>query len=318
MPKRKPRYISAFAGPLYVWLTAATVTAVCLLILLTVFVTGADAINASFLLTEPSASVADPEHAGGISTPLLGTILLTLTGTAIAFPVALATAIYMTYYTRKGWLGEGIGLAVDILAGVPTVVIALFASAIFTHPVFLFLSTPVQNDGGIIQRAYGKSFLVAGIAMAVMILPFVTKSVAEALRRVPSSYIDGSLALGADKWRTVCRVAIPSARRGIVTGTILGMGRIMGDTAIVWLALGGTLRMTGHQPWYAPGNWLDTLRNTGSTLTSYIYYTSPAGEGDNIEAAFGASLVLIVIILLLNAATAFLGQIGAGEGGEDR
>jgi phosphate transport system permease protein len=93
------------------------------------------------------------------------------------------------------------------------------------------------------------------------------------------------------------------------------MGRIMGDTAIVWLVLGGTLRMTGRQPWYMPGNWIDMLHNTGSTLTSYIYYTSPAGEGNNLDAAFGASLVLILIIILLNIAATLLGSLGRQKEG---
>jgi phosphate transport system permease protein len=317
MPKKKNRHISAVAGPIYAWVTMAIVAAVCLLILLTVIMTGAGEISIDFLLGEPNASVMDADT-GGISTPIAGTVLLTLVGVTAAFPVSLATSIYMTYYTRRGALDKGIETAVDILAGVPTVVIALFALAVFTHPAFTFLSTPVQNDGGAVQRAYGRSFLVAGVAMAVMILPFVTKSMTEALKRTPDSYMEGALALGANKWEAICRVAIPSARRGIVTGVILGMGRIMGDTAIVWLALGGTLRMTGRQPWYAPGNWSDTLRNTGSTLTSYIYYTSPAGEGNNLNAAFGASFVLIVLIILLNAAAAALGGVGDSERGEGR
>ena len=116
--------------------------------------------------------------------------------------------------------------------------------------------------------------------------------------------------MGATKWRTISKVVLQAARQGVVTGVILGMGRIVGDTAIVWLTLGGTLRMTGIQPWYAPQNWLSTLQNTGSTLTSYIYYTSPAGEGNNFSVAFAASLVLIVIIIILNAATSIIGNWG--------
>ncbi|MCL2166810.1 MAG: hypothetical protein FWH49_05925, partial [Clostridiales bacterium] len=97
--------------------------------------------------------------------------------------------------------------------------------------------------------------------------------------------------------------------------TILGMGRIIGDTAIVWLVLGGTIRMTGLQPWYAVENWWSTLTNTGCTLTSYIYFTSPAGEGNHYTVAFGASLVLIAMILLLNLAAALIGGIGANKHG---
>ncbi|MPM27698.1 hypothetical protein SDC9_74211 [bioreactor metagenome] len=104
-------------------------------------------------------------------------------------------------------------------------------------------------------------------------------------------------------------MVLPTAGPGITTGVILGMGRIIGDTAIVWLALGGTLRMTGLQPWYRPENWLSTLQNTGSTLTTYIYFTSPAGEGNNYTVAFGAACVLILFILILNAVTALLAGV---------
>jgi phosphate transport system permease protein len=311
--KYKERRVSSAAGQLYSWLTAAVVTAVCLLILLTVFIMGKEVLSLDFLTKEPNPSVMDTENTGGISTPIVGTVLLTLIGIAIAFPISLATAIYMTFYRKNGLAAQGLSLAIDVLSGVPTIVIALFSLAIFTNPAFTFLSTPVQNDGGIIEKAYGRSFLVAGLAMAIMILPFVVKAMSEALRAVPRAYMDGSMALGADKWRTICKIALPASTRGIVTGIILGMGRIMGDTAIVWLALGGTLRMTGEQPWFSPDNWLSTLRNTGSTLTSYIYYTSPAGEGNNLSVAFGAALVLILIIILLNAATALLGRAGKNE-----
>lgn len=150
--------------------------------------------------------------------------------------------------------------------------------------------------------------------MAIMILPFVIKAMEEALGAVPSSYIDGSYALGANKWRTISKIALVTARDGLVTGTILGMGRIIGDTSIVWLTLGGSIRMTGMQPWYAPENWISTLRNSGSTLTSYIYYTSPVGEGNSLEVAFGASIVLIVIIIILNLAAAIIGNLGGRYG----
>jgi phosphate transport system permease protein len=293
----------------------AMVACVCLLILLVVFINGKSAISIPFLIEEPSASVMDPEAMGGISTPLIGTMILTAVGTAAAFPISLSTAVFMVYYAKKGLAGASIGLATDILAGIPTIVIGLFALAVFTDPAFTFLSTPVQNDGGVVLKAYGKSFLSAGAAMAAMILPFVAKAMYEALSRTPQSHFDGSLALGATKWQTIRKVSIPAARGGIVTGMILGMGRIMGDTAIVWLALGGSLRMTGRQPWHRPENWIDALRNTGSTLTSYIYYTSPVGEGNNLEAAFGASLVLICVIIALNAAAALIGSIGDSKKG---
>jgi phosphate transport system permease protein len=232
---------------------------------------------------------------------------LTLTGILIAFPFALATAIYLSFYTRKGLFQTLVKSAVDILSGIPTVVIALFALVIFTLPQFGFLSVMIEGVEGT-NRAYGRSFLVCGITMAIMILPFVIKSMEEALKSAPQSYMDAALALGATKWRAISKVMLSAAKDGLITGVILGMGRIIGDTAIVWLTLGGSIRMTGNQPWFSPENWLSTLKNGGSTLTTYIYYTSPAGEGNQFDVAFGASLVLIGIIILLNIAAMAIGK----------
>lgn len=311
--KLRNRAFSTRAGYVYAWAAMLLVVAVCLLIIINVAYEGFGVLSWEFLSTEPNASAIDTES-GGILTPLIGTILLTVLGIIVAFPFSLATAIYLCFYSRKGFINNVVRVAIDILSGVPTVVVALFALSIFTLPAFTFLSTPVESAEGI-SRAYGKSFLVSAIAMAMMILPFVIKSMEEAIKSVPHTYIEGSYALGASKWRTIYKVVLKACTSGLATGIILGMGRIIGDTAIVWLALGGTLRMTGYQPWYAPQNWLSTLQNTGSTLTTYIYYTSPAGEGNNYAVAFGASLVLIIIIILLNAIVAAVSHaVGHKEG----
>ena len=308
MKTYKSHELSSRAGYVYSWISMIMVVAVCLFIIVNVWWQGHDMLSFRFLFTDPNASAISAE-AGGILSPLVGTVLLTLIGMLIAFPISLATAIYLCFYARNGWAKSAIKMAIDVLSGVPTIVIALFGLSIFTMPWLSFLSTPVETVGEV-SRAYGKSFLVAGMTMAVMVLPFVIKSIEETLKSVPESYIEGSLAMGATKWRTISKVVLQAARQGVVTGVILGMGRIVGDTAIVWLTLGGTLRMTGIQPWYAPQNWLSTLQNTGSTLTSYIYYTSPAGEGNNFSVAFAASLVLIVIIIILNAATSIIENWG--------
>jgi phosphate transport system permease protein len=306
MPNRDKKHtVDTAFGHIYAWTSMVCVASVCLLILLIVAWYGLRVVTPSFLITEPNASAITTD-AGGILTPLVGTVLLTVIGIAVAYPFSVATAIYLNFYAKEGLLRTSVQAAIDILAGVPTIVIGLFALAVFSQPFLSFLSTPVDGSG---TRAYGKSFLVSGIAMAVMILPFVIKSIDEAIKTVPPSYIEGSLALGASKWHTIAKVVLLSARQGITTGVILGMGRIIGDTAIVWLTLGGTLRMTGFQPWYSPENWGSTLRNTGSTLTTYIYFTSPAGEGNNYTVAFGAACVLIVVILVLNLIIAVLGSL---------
>ena len=299
-------------GNAYSYLSMAMLICVFAFIIIVTLRYGWGVLSWRFITTEPNPSALDAAS-GGILTPMAGTFLLTITGIAAAFPFAAATAVYLCFYTRKGIYRALVESAVDILAGVPTIVIALFSLVIFTMPQMGFLSIIIEGVDGP-SRAYGRSFLVCGITMAVMILPFVIKSMEEALKAIPTSYIDASRALGAGKWRTISRVVLPAAREGLISGVILGMGRIIGDTAIVWLTLGGSIRMSGNQPWYSPSNWASTLRSGGSTLTTYIYYTSPAGEGNQFDVAFGASLVLIAIIIVLNIIAAAIGKAGLANG----
>ena len=311
--REKSHRLFNLGGTAYSYISMGLIVCVFSFILVVIFRYGFGVLSWQFLTTEPNPSALDAAS-GGILTPIIGTFLLTIIGIILAFPFALATAIYLCFYTKKGLFRTLVKGAVDILSGVPTIVIAMFALVIFTLPQLGFLSAMIEGVEGT-SRAYGRSFLVAGITMSIMILPFVIKSMEEALKAVPSSYIDGALALGATKWQTIYKVVLNAARDGLVTGVILGMGRIIGDTAIVWLALGGSIRMTGNQPWFAPENWISTLRNSGCTLTSYIYYTSPAGEGNQFDVAFGASLVLIAIIIILNLLATILGKVGVKKNG---
>lgn len=311
--KAKQHDIFDMVGTVYAYTAMALIICIIAFIITVCAKDGYKVLSFEFLTAPPNASARASdfqEESGGILTPLVGTVILTVMGIGIAFPFSLGTAIYLCFYAKKGVFRTLVKTAVDILAGVPTVVIGLFALVIFTMPQMGFLSTLIEGVEGA-NRAFGRSFLVAGITMAIMVLPFVIKSMEEALKSVPSSYIDAAYALGASKWRTIYKVALNSARSGLMTGVILGMGRIIGDTAIVWLALGGSIRMSGPKPWYMPGNWLAILRGSGSTLTSYIFYASPAGEGNKYDVAFGASLVLIVIIIVLNIVVSVVGKVGA-------
>lgn len=289
------------------WLASSLTIALCFGIIVYIFIKGYSQVNLSFIFSQPNPTFKE-ELSGGISTPIIGTLVLTAIGILFAFPWALSTSIYLSEYSQRNPFAKYFRLGIDVLAGVPTIVIAIFGLAIFSNPAFGFLSSMVEGIVGV-NRAFGRSFFVAGLTMAVMILPFIIKTCEEAIKAVPESYREGSLAMGASKWHTITKIVLPSAKNGIVTGVVIGMGRIIGDTAIVMLTLGATLRMTGIQPWWAPQNWISTLRNTGSTLTSYIYFTSPAGEGNMTSKAFGASLVLIVLIILLNLFTDLLGRL---------
>jgi phosphate transport system permease protein len=192
-----------------------------------------------------------------------------------------------------------------MIAGVPSVVLALFALIIFVRPFLGFLS---ETDAG--GAVSGKSFFAAGAVMSALALPLVVASTREALAQLPDRLREASYALGRTRSTTIRRVLLPAIRPEIASGTVLGLGRIIGDTAIITLVLGLTLTNegVGHIP------LIGTLRGTGSTLTSYIYNNSPAGEGGSPQKAYAAAFVLLMVVLALNGIVTLL----TGGGGAPR
>lgn len=294
-----------FAGHACCWFSGVLTLLICLTIIVFLVLKGVHVIDWHFIITDPKPSLEEA-LTGGILTPIIGTVLLTTLAIFFALPWALATAIYLAEYAEDNHWVNTLRIGIDVLAGVPTIVFAIFGLAIFTYHGLAFLSTMVEGVEN--AKAFGRSFLTASFTMAMMVLPFMTKAIEEAIRSVPLTYREAAHALGVSKWRTIRKVILPAAAAGITTGVVLGIGRIAGDTAIVWLCLGGSMTLTGPQPWWEPQNWLATFQNTGSTLTTYIFYSSPAGEGNSPNKAFGAGLVLIVVILALNAIVDYLGR----------
>ncbi|MDP4180746.1 MAG: phosphate ABC transporter permease PstA [Bacillota bacterium] len=292
-----------YVGYILSWLAMSITVCICLGIFIYLFVNGISQLSPDFIFKQP-VPTSNERLSGGISTPIIGSLLLTFIGIIIAFPWSLATAIFLNEYASKNKLAGILRMGIDVLSGVPTIVIAIFGLAIFTNPQFAFLSEMVPGS----DKALGRSFLVAGVTMAVMVLPFMIKTCEEALKTVSNTYREASLALGASKVQTIFKVVLPASKDGLITAITLGIGRIIGDTAIVWLTLGDTLKIgNGSAPWWMPNNILNTLKGTGSTLTSFIFYASPAGEGNQTSKAFGAALVLIIIIILINLLTDFIG-----------
>jgi phosphate transport system permease protein len=228
--------------------------------------------------------------AGGYLDPIEGTLILTALGTLIAFPIGVGAAVWLSEYGRPSWLARAVESGVEIVAGTPTIVLAIFGLLVFTQGAFGFLS--FKAEGGAV---FGRSFFIAGIMMSLIALPLIVGATREALQSIPAHVREASYALGKDKISTIRRVLLPASRKGIATGTTLGMGRIAGDTAIVVLLLGATpLEPQGDTP------ILGTLRGTGSTLTSYVYNNSPAGEGNAPQKAYAAAFVLLIIVILMN------------------
>jgi phosphate transport system permease protein len=229
--------------------------------------------------------------AGGYLDPIGGTLILTALGTLIALPIGVATAVWLSEYGRPSWLARAVESGVEIVAGTPTIVLAIFGLLVFTQGAFGFLS--FKAEGGAV---FGRSFFIAGIMMSLIAIPLIVGATREALHSIPAHVREASYALGKDKISTIRRVLLPASRKGIATGTTLGMGRIAGDTAIVILLLGGTgqLEAQGGTP------ILSTLKGTGSTLTSYVYNNSPAGEGNAPEKAYAAAFILLILVILMN------------------
>ena len=267
---------------------------------------GVQYLRPSMLVSRPQPS-ADQRGSGGFLDPILGTLLLTTIGIAFATPIAVGTAVWLVEYGRPAWLARAVESGIEIVAGTPDIVIAIFGLALFQQSLFAPLSFTAA--GGAV---FGRSFLVAGAMMGLIALPMVFGATREGLQAVPRHLREASYALGKTKIATIRRVLLPSVRANISTGAALGMGRIAGDTAIVVVLLGATLQIdpTGGVP------GLDVLRGTGSTLTSYVYNNSPAGEGAAPEKAYAAAFVLLLIVVALNFGVDLIAR-RAGRTGTD-
>jgi phosphate transport system permease protein len=191
-----------------------------------------------------------------------------------------------------------------MMAGVPSVVLAIFGLLVFSQSFLGFLSQKALSGS-----VTGQSFVSAGAVMSILALPLVFASTREALAQLPDRLREASYALGKTRATTIRRVLLPAIRPSIASGIVLGMGRIIGDTAIITILLGATLK---NEP--ATGTpILGALRGTGSTLTSYVFNNSPAGEGNAPQKAYAAAFVLLMIVLALNAlVTRLTGERGAG------
>lgn len=208
---------------------------------------------------------------------ILTTVYMVAIGLSIALPIGVGAAIYLNEYA-KGAKGVGyIRLSIECLSGVPSIIYGLFGMMFF-----------------VTKLKMGYSLLAGGLTVALMILPTVVKTTEEALKTVPMSYREGSLALGATKFLTISKVVLPSALPGMLTGIVLSTGRIIGETAALYLTAGMVLRIPQH------------VMQSGRTLSVHLYIL--AKEGLSLEQAYGTALVLILVVLVLNKVTYGLGK----------
>ena len=278
------------------WAVGIGLCLIALAIVLFMFFKGIGYMHPSLFVQSPAPS-AKQSQSGGFLDPIEGTLIVAAVGIAIAAPLGIALGTWLAEYRRPAWLARAVESAIEIIAGAPSVVLALFGLLIFDQGFLGFLSQTSAGGG-----VYGRSFLAAGAIMAVLALPLIVGTTREALMRLPDHLREASYALGRTRATTIRRVLHPAIRADIATGTTLGIGRIIGDTAIITILLGLYLDTQGV------GNTpvLSTLKGTGSTLTSYIYANSPAGEGSAPQKAYAAAFLLLMIVLALNGIVTWL------------
>ena len=286
------------AGVILAWGAGILLCAIAAAIVLYMLFRGLQYVSLSLLSSHPLPSL-DQSQSGGFLDPIEGTVILTVLGTAIAAPIGVGIAVWLSEYGRPAGLARAVESGVEIVAGTPSIVLAIFGLLVFQQSAFGFLSFTAQGNA-----VFGRSFFTAGAMMALIALPLIVGATREALQSIPRHVREASYALGKDRISTIRRVLLPASRRGIGTGVTLGMGRIVGDTAIVVVLLGASLQIQ-------PENGtpvLGLLKGTGSTLTTYVYNNSPAGEGGAPQKAYAAAFVLLIIVILLNFAVDWIAR----------
>lgn len=276
-------------GYLAAWGAGLSLIVIAAAILIYMAYRGAQYFNLDLLTQSPNAEI-DQSKSGGFKDPLYGTALLLVLSTLIAAPLGVTIAVWLSEYGRPNWLARAVESGIEVVAGTPSIVLAIFGLIIFQQQWLSFLSFEAEGNA-----VFGRSFFAASAMMSLIALPLVVGGTREALQAIPGHIREASYALGKTKAATIRRVLLPSSRAGIATGTTLGMGRVAGDTAIVLILLGGTLQIQRGSD-----DIFGLFRGTGSTLTSYVYLNSPAGEGLAPEKAYFAAFVLLIVIVVLN------------------
>ena len=239
------------------------------LIVVIIVVKGLPAINWQFLSDMPRQGM----RAGGIFPAIIGTLYLVIGAIVFALPIGLLAAIYLSEYSKENFLSRMIKLAIVNLAGVPSVVYGLFGLALF-----------------VVFFKFGASILSGSLTLGIMILPIIITTSREALESVPHSFREVSLSLGASKWQTIRHIVLPNAIPGILTGTILGLGRAAGETAPILFTVAA---------FYLP-QLPQSIFDQAMALPYHLYVISTQVPNVDEKIRYGTALVLLTLVLFMN------------------
>ena len=214
----------------------------------------------------------------GILGNIINTIYIIVITLIIAAPIGIGSAIYLNEYAKPGKLVRTIEFTTEILSGIPSIIFGLFGMVFFGMTLKL-----------------GYSVLTGSFTLTLMVLPLITRNTQEALKTVPDSYRSGALGIGATKWYMIRTILLPSAAPGILTGVILSIGRIVGESAALLFTAGSGFQL--------PKNLFGKLFESSGTLTIQLYLSMQKAKYDQ---AFGIAGVLLIIVLVINLLTRFL------------
>ena len=214
----------------------------------------------------------------GILGNIINTIYIIVITLIIAAPIGIGSAIYLNEYAKPGKLVRTIEFTTEILSGIPSIIFGLFGMVFFGMTLKL-----------------GYSVLTGSFTLTLMVLPLITRNTQEALKTVPDSYRSGALGIGATKWYMIRTILLPSAAPGILTGIILSIGRIVGESAALLFTAGSGFQL--------PKNLFGKLFESSGTLTIQLYLSMQKAKYDQ---AFGIAVVLLIIVLVINLLTRFL------------
>jgi len=246
-------------------LAMAGVIAALLFVLVYIFKSQAGYLNLSFLFSADT----------GILPMIVTTLYVVLVSIAVALPVGIATAIFLNEYSGNSSLIRILRLAIETLAGIPSIIYGLFGLLVFCRLL-----------------SFGQSIIAGAFTLSIMILPVIIRTTEESLKSIPDTFREGSLALGATKLQTIVHVVLPSALPGILTSVILAIGRVVGESAPVLLTVGLTKNMPR------------TIFESGRTLTIHLYYlTNEAVRPEDFGIAFATASVLVILVVIINTAT---------------
>ncbi|MEK5103043.1 phosphate ABC transporter permease PstA [Cytobacillus sp. FSL M8-0252] len=254
------------------WFGAFLTVAILLIIVGYIFYKGIGLINLDFIFGDYS-----PVGGGGIWPMIITTIYTIVISLVIATPIGILAAVYLQEYAKQGKLVRMIRFATESLTGIPSIIYGLFGAVFFVTTL-----------------AMGMSIISASLTLTIIVLPVIIRTTEEALKTVPATYREGSLALGSTKLQTLYKVILPSAMPGILSGIILSMGRIIGESAAIFLTAGTVAAMP------------EGIFSSARTLTVHSYLVTQ--ESGDIELAAAIGIVLIVMILALNFAATFISK----------